>query len=63
MATPHVAGIIAIMLEANPTLSISQIREILKDATIDLGKSGYDYAFGAGRIDAYKAARKSFTKS
>ena len=59
MATPHVAGIIAIMLEANPTLSISQIREILKNSTIDLGKSGYDYAFGAGRIDAYKAAVKA----
>lgn len=59
MATPHVAGIIALMLEANPTLSIEQVREILIDSTIDLGKSGYDYAFGAGRIDAYKAVSKA----
>ena len=59
MATPHVAGIIAIMLEANPNLTTEQVRQILKESSIDLGVNGYDYAFGAGRIDAYKAAIKA----
>ena len=59
MAAPHVAGIIAIMLEANPNLTTEQVRQILKESSIDLGVNGYDYAFGAGRIDAYKAASKA----
>ena len=59
MAAPHVAGIIALMLEANPGLSTEQVRKILKESSMDLGDSGYDYAFGAGRIDAYQAASKA----
>tara|TARA_Y100000589_G_scaffold245297_1_gene233003 strand:- start:11467 stop:12789 length:1323 start_codon:yes stop_codon:yes gene_type:complete len=59
MATPHITGIIAIMLEANPNLDTEQVRKILKESSIDLGDSGYDYAFGSGRIDAYNAAIKA----
>lgn len=55
MATPHVAGVIALMLEANPNLSIEQIRQILHKSSVDLGDNGYDYAYGWGRLDAYAA--------
>jgi len=59
MATPHVAGVIALMLQANPNLSIEQIRNILQNSSLDLGESGYDYAFGSGRLNAYKAVSKA----
>ena len=55
MATPHVAGAVALMLEANPDLDHFQIKQILKDTAVDLGDPGPDNEYGAGRVDAYKA--------
>ncbi len=55
MATPHVSGTVALMLEKNPALKPSQINEILENTAVDLGQAGKDNIYGAGRIDAYKA--------
>jgi len=35
MATPHVAGIVTLMLEANPDLSDQEVREIISSSTTD----------------------------
>lgn len=59
MATPHVTGTIALMLQANPTLSYEEVFRILQHTSIDLGDPGYDYVFGYGRIDALKAVREA----
>ncbi len=55
MATPHVAGAVALMLEANPNLDHFDVKRILEDTAIDLGVSGKDNTFGSGRVDAYAA--------
>lgn len=55
MASPHVAGVAALVKAANPSLSNSQIRGILEDTADDLGASGWDNIYGNGRLNAYKA--------
>jgi hypothetical protein len=55
MATPHTAGVVALMLDKNPDLTPLEIDSILETTAIDLGPSGKDNDFGAGRIDALNA--------
>ena len=54
MATPHVAGIVALLLEANPSLTPAQVKQILVDTADPMsGRSAYEV--GAGHVDAYEA--------
>lgn len=54
MATPHVSGIVALMLEANPDLDPAQVRDILKrTATNMTGRLAWEA--GAGHVNAYAA--------
>ena len=55
MATPHVTGAIALLLQAKPSLTVAQVREILVKSADDLGTAGADNSFGAGRINMLKA--------
>jgi subtilisin family serine protease len=57
MATPHVAGAMALMLDANPFLSCSQVNQILEETAVDLGAAGKENIFGAGRINALAAVQ------
>ncbi len=54
MAAPHVAGMVALILQANPSLTPSQVKQLLIDTAIDLGDPGKDYLYGYGRIDGTK---------
>ncbi|MEW6711488.1 MAG: S8 family serine peptidase [Candidatus Riflebacteria bacterium] len=58
MACPGVAGVVALMYQADPSLTIEQIRLIGEETAKDLGTPGKDQKFGAGLIDAYKAVEK-----
>ena len=62
MACPFVAGVVALMLDANPALSASEIREILTSTATRM--PGYeDYEVGAGYINAYAAVDKVFNRA
>ncbi|MCG2795302.1 MAG: S8 family serine peptidase, partial [Actinomycetia bacterium] len=51
-ATPTVAGLAALILSFNPSLSASQVQQVIEDNALDLGDPGRDDYFGHGRIDA-----------
>jgi subtilisin family serine protease len=55
MATPGVAGVMALLLSKNPGLSPEDISMILETTALDLGTTGKDNRFGSGRIDALEA--------
>ena len=55
MATPAVAGVMALMLDKNPYLTAVEINMALETTALDLGASGKDNIFGAGRINALSA--------
>lgn len=53
-ASPHVAGVVALMYSAGIT-DVDTIREILADTAEDLGPRGFDTQYGHGLINAYAA--------
>ena len=53
MAAPCVAGIVALWQEANPHLTIEQVKSIMA-ASADKGNNAVGIRFGNGRIDAYQ---------
>ncbi len=55
MGTPHVAGAVALILQANPSLDHFSVKQILMETSVDLGEPGTDIVFGAGRVDVYEA--------
>ena len=52
----YVSGIVALLLERNPSLKPSEIRSILTATARDLGTPGKDELFGHGQADAFAAA-------
>jgi serine protease AprX len=58
MATPHVAGVVALMLEANPNLTPAQVRDIIvRTATNMTGRLSWEA--GAGYLNAYTAVAEA----
>jgi serine protease len=57
MATPHVAGVLALMKSVAPKLTPQDIERLLANGALteDLGTPGRDDQFGDGLINAYKA--------
>jgi serine protease AprX len=55
MATPHVAGTMALMLQKNSSLTPRQIDSLLEVTALDLGTAGKDNIFGSGLINALNA--------
>lgn len=57
MATPFVAGVAALMLDAESSLLPSDVKTTIMDTAVDWGPSDRDIDYGAGRLDAYEAIR------
>jgi len=62
MATPHVSGTAALLLQAarknGILLSPEQVKGIIENTSVDLGTTGKDNVFGAGRIDVFEAVKE-----
>ncbi len=54
-AAPHVAGTLALILSAYPSVTPTQAVNLLTGSLIDLGARGVDTSFGQGLIDAFEA--------
>jgi filamentous hemagglutinin family protein len=55
IATAHVSGVAALLLERDPTLKPADVRAILLSTAADLGPRGRDDQFGWGLVDAHRA--------
>lgn len=62
MATPHMAGVVALMLEAQPSLSPAQVREIVEKTATNM-PNRESWEVGAGYVNAYAAIDKIFRSS
>jgi thermitase len=56
MATPHVAGVAAVIRGKNPTFTAEQARSKLDASVDDKGAAGRDPQYGFGRVNLQKAA-------
>lgn len=55
MATPHVSAVVALLKQANSTLSVSDIKNALYNTANDLGTTGWDPYYGYGLVNAAAA--------
>ncbi len=55
MATPHVAGLVALLCSADPTLSVTEITDLIAQTAIPLALPLPNNDSGWGRIDAFAA--------
>lgn len=62
MATPHIAGSVAILRQVNPNLDVDQIKEIMLQSCVDLGTAGEDNTYGHGYLDLYQAVQLAMTE-
>ncbi|MDW5549084.1 S8 family peptidase [Methanosarcina sp.] len=63
MATPHVSGTAALILQKNPTMKPSEVKQKLESTAKNLGSTGKDNDYGSGLINAYKAVFGSTSSS
>jgi subtilisin family serine protease len=55
-ASPHTAGVAALLLEEDPSLTPAAVQSKLRAGAADIGSAGFDDASGFGRLDAPGAA-------
>jgi len=60
-SAPVVAGVAALVMNANPALTGIQVSQVLKLSADDLGPTGWDSGFGWGRINAGRAVAMAST--
>ena len=62
MAAPHIAGVVALMLEANPTLNWRGVKRILQDTATNMpGREAWEV--GAGYVNTHAAVKAAADKA
>ena len=51
-SSPLTAGVAALIMSANPSLSPDEVEQILESSSLDRGTAGWDNKYGHGRVDA-----------
>jgi len=59
MATPFVAGVAALMLDANNALTPAQVKSMMMATAVDWTLPGVDAETGAGRLQTYEAVKRA----
>jgi subtilisin family serine protease len=54
-ASPYVAGVAALILSQNPTLTPDQVENLIATTATDMGTPGYDGVYGYGLVNAGRA--------
>ena len=62
MATPYIAGMVALMLDADPTLTPDEVKQLLVD-TASRMPGREEWEVGAGYVNAYGVVDKVFNRS
>ncbi len=52
MASPHVAGVAALLMGSNPGYTAEAVRNKMNETALDLGATGKDNLYGYGLVDA-----------
>ncbi len=63
MATPHVSGVAALLLEANHDLTPADIKKAIEESATDIEETGKDTKSGSGIVDAYRALKAAMNLS
>jgi subtilisin family serine protease len=53
MATPHVSGAIVLLLQANPKLTIAEVKQLL----LETSEKKMDNSYGFGIVNAYELVK------
>ena len=59
MASPMVAGAVALILSVNPNLNPEQVQQLLQQTADDIGDPGFDQKAGWGRINLLRALQQA----
>jgi subtilisin family serine protease len=54
-ASPYAAGVAALLLSQNPSLTPAEVETAMRNTAMDLGSAGYDTTFGYGLVRALAA--------
>ncbi|MBP6697558.1 MAG: S8 family serine peptidase, partial [Flavobacteriales bacterium] len=59
-ASPYAAGVAALVLSADPTLTALEVEQVLENTATDLGTAGFDNTYGHGLVNAFAALNQIY---
>lgn len=63
MASPHVAGVAALIRSANPELTSAQVKDIMRNTTVALDGDNAENQLGAGLVDAHAGVEAAMAEA